>query len=276
MTLETGKPTGFPILDRTTPSKDVQAQDTKRFAEHVVTELGGEFTPNAQEVASEHILQGSRSNGRDLLERIQLIPQLKTLDLTVHDGCRILGTPYDREWQAGSGGFAFGGRHDGKFSTVSAEGNSAAGVGFYLSSSDRIDVSVSPSGNYQFSSLAASDTPRLLSQGGLGITVYANNEGAPALSRQARLWDLRGDIRHGKPFGGVSGEGTLASAASPAPPGMFRFPLGPISVSLRPGDRYLIWVWNWQICRNSEGFVAFLNARMPAVTVCGGPPVVIR
>lgn len=265
-------------LDRSAPREEVKEQHSSWLTEHAVTALqAGVFgeTPAGFDIPQTRTTVDPREL-ETLVDRhrFQLRPPMNTMEFSVSPGCRILGTPYDHEWQLG-GGFAFGGRHDGEFMTFALEGFSAAGVGFYLSSPTTADVTVTPNGDYTFSTLAAGDASELFSQGGLGITVYLNQNATPEFSRFAQLWDHRGDIRYGKLFGGATGSGSIASAASPTTPGMFGpARLAPILLRLKPGDQYLIWIWSWQKCHRGKGFFAILNARMPAVTACAGPPIV--
>lgn len=271
------------MLDRRPPSEEVQKRHSSQFADHVTTELRSCLTglPEGGELKPASPRRGTSGADADtLLERygFEVHRPARTFELTVREGCRIQGTPYDLDWSVGTG-FGFLARFDGTVITVSSEGFSAAALGFYLSSSQAATVAVTPSGQYEYSLLAVKDTPGLISQGGLGVTVYYENgtSPAPAYSRRIWLWDERGDLRKGKLLGGVTGNGQIASASSAGPPGGFGpVPLAPILLTLDPDERVLLWVWNWQATVNHDGFVAFLTMAMPAVTVCAGPPIIVR
>jgi hypothetical protein len=170
-----------------------------------------------------------------------------------------------------------------------ANGFSGAGVGLYLSSPTPADVTVTPNDDYGFSNLVFGPTPSLFSQGGLGITVYLNEDKSPIFLRLVQLWDNRGNIYTGPlvrddrgnvvrlPDDAGTGTGSIAAAASPPTPGTFRIPLAPILLRLQPGNRYLMWVWCWQRIHSrmdEATYFSALDVRMPAVTVCAGPPIV--
>lgn len=117
------------------------------------------------------------------------------------------------------------------------------------------------------------DAPGWRSFGGLGMTIYSDGDPQPVFSRQIRLWDVRG----AHAWQGGTGSGALADAANPGVPGGFGpVRLAPVIVRLQPGRRLLVWVWSWQVSNPAEGALAFLSMRVPAVTVCASPPLVIR
>jgi hypothetical protein len=195
------------------------------------------------------------------------------LQYIVPRGSHVLGTPYDREWQTG-GGIAWGARHDGKATTFGVNGFSAAGVGFYLSTSSDVPLmaSVTPEGFYNYNWSSFEDMPFLRSSGGIGLTVYTNEEPNPSMSLKPTLWSLSGVTR----FTGDKGQGRIADASSiyQGPFGPIR--LAPILLNMTPGVRYLIWVWCWQTLqtRESSPFISFMSMEMPFVSVnLSTPPV---
>lgn len=289
-------------LDRATPAEAVQQRHLSWFADHAATSIARDLPELSDRITSDSAKSGDRVD-LGVLERYGIglrSAVLTKMDFSVTDGCRVVGTPYDLEWQVGGGNafvdYLVPARDNGKFGLVSSEGFSAAGVGFYLSSPTAADVTVTPQGNYDFRWILGSEdpfvapsTPDLFSQGGLGITVYVNEDKSPVLSRRVALWDNRGHIYTGSVtrvngkvvflWSGDNQQGSIASAAAPPTPGMFGpTPLAPILLRLTPGNRYLIWVWCWEVFRRPADpgafYIVFFNARMPAVTVCAGTPIV--
>lgn len=302
--MDTGESNQAARLDRAIPDEGVQQRHLSWFADHAATSIASDLPELSTQITADSPKSGGRVD-LGVLERyrIGLGSTVQTkLDFTVTDGCRVLGTPYDLEWESGAGGNAFvdylvPGRDNGKFGMNAQEGFSAAGVGFYLSSPTASDVSVTPQGAYDFVWLMGVDEgweaafpAELFSQGGLGITVYANEDKLPLLSRRARLWDHRAPFSSGPVLiinkklywlpTGDRQQGSIASAAVAPTPGMLSpTPLAPILLRLTPGTRYLIWVWCWQVCRlpkpgSDHYYRNFFYAHMPAVTVCAGPPIV--
>lgn len=299
--METDESKRIVRLDRTPPAEAVQQRHLSWFADHAATSIAQDLPELPERITSDSVKSVERVDF-DISKRYGVglgSPVRTKFDFAVTDGCRVLGTPYDLEWQVGGGNayvdYMVPARDNGKFGLFSTEGFSAAGVGFYLSSSSAADVTVTPQGTYRFVWVLASKdplvaplTPNMFSQGGLGITVYANEDKSPVFSRRVPLWDHRGYMYTGPVHrvgdkvyffpGGDNQQGSIASAAAPPSPGMFGpTPLAPILLRLTPGNRYLIWVWCWEMLRSPAEpavYAAFFNAHMPAVTVCAGPPIV--
>lgn len=197
----------------------------------------------------------------------------KTLNLTITSGSRILGLPYDLEWATGNG-FSFFGRYDGKALTIpKPNGFSAAGLGFYITTNTPVLAAITPQGTYNWNWTSFADLPFIRSSGGMGITIYSNAAQQPLLSRQPVLWNVSGATQ----FSGRKGSGRIADASSPAF-GLGTLPLAPALLHMVPGNRYLVWVWCWQISRlkDNDPFIAFLQFSMPFVSIEAGPPIVIR
>jgi hypothetical protein len=195
---------------------------------------------------------------------------MKALDFTVTDGSRIIGTPYDVDWGTG-GGFAFGGRFDGKAVAFGLDGASTAAIGFHVSSPDELSVAITPLGRYEWSWFSVQGLPGVRSRGGLGMTVYLNDNPQPIASTQAVLWRVSG-VPSG--FHGDAGSGSIADAASPAS-GFGPVPIAPVFLNTGPNLRYLVWVWCWQVCAGTAGnsFLSLINMKMPAVRIDAGPPM---
>ena len=194
-------------------------------------------------------------------------------DIMIPSGTSVIGTPYDRDYSQGSG-LGLLARFDGKVITLPSDsGFSGAGIGFYLTVDQLSLVSITPQGNYDWNWSAWANLPGARSSGGLGITVYADADTIPVMSRQVILWSLSGATQ----FSGQKGSGAIANAASPSF-GFGSVPLAPALVTMNPGSRYLVWVWAWQtsVLPPSAPFIAFLRFVMPFVTVSAGPPIIIH
>ncbi|MFC4555738.1 hypothetical protein [Georgenia faecalis] len=262
-------------LEREAPGRTTRDTDVEVFTQYISGELARQTEELDVPVAADERLgrHGSllrRTVLHRLEERIGAVA--RDINFTIGTGCRLIGTPYDVEYSVGTA-FGFGAKHDGEVVSISTEGESAGGVGFYLGSPAEVDMSITPQGTYAFSWFAAADAPDWRSFGGLGITIYADGESDPVFTRQVRLWDVRGA---GLLQGGT-GKGAFASASSPVQPGTFGpIPLAPVIVRLRPGRRLLVWLWSWQISNGVDGTLAMLSMDVPAVQLCGSPPLVIR
>jgi hypothetical protein len=187
----------------------------------------------------------------------------------VGPGCRVVGTPYDQAFTKGRG---LSGKLDGKPDVVGVDdGESASGVAIDLVSGTRLDISVTPSGTYEWSVLAGQAAPNARTSGGLGTVTYTGNDPNPSLKRIIQLWDIRGLGQ----LQGFHGEGAIADASTPGS-GPFRVTLAPIAGSLFPGQRLEVWVWAWIISSGAANVLSMLNLTMPSFTVCAGPPVVIH
>jgi hypothetical protein len=149
--------------------------------------------------------------------------QRLNFDYTVHSGCRAYAPPYDREYQVGTAE-AFGATADGNVMTLAPyDGQSAAGIGFYLTTDEPVLASITPQGTYQWSWFNLQNVlPNVWTTGGTGITIYANSDTEPTLSRQQVLWSASGLT----PWSGHTDNGNIADAASPAF-GFGSVPLGP-------------------------------------------------
>jgi hypothetical protein len=199
----------------------------------------------------------------------------EAFDFTVPSGSRVFGPPYDLDWSEGNG-VGFLSRFDGQVYTIpKANGFSAAGIGFYLTTNEPVLAAITPQGTYKWNWSGVKEQPFLRSMGGMGITIYTNSDQQPTMSRQPVLWSISGIPTM---FLGDTGSGRIADAASPAF-GLGTVPLAPALLNMVPGSRYLVWVWCWQTSQLEEeesGFIAFLSFLMPFVTIDAGPPIVIH
>ena len=276
-------------IERIMTGDEVGECDTSNIAAHISLELERHMSDLYDDTgASEAVEQPSdalhkfgglrtqRQLEKHFVERlsVDIGSSMKTFDLTVQNGCKFFAPPYDLEW--GENALVFGNRLDGKVIIISRpEGFAAAGFGFYLTTDEPVIAAITPQGTYDWNWIAVADLPFARSRGGLGITIYTNSEPQPTMSRQSVLWSASGMTM----LSGQKGSGRIADAASPAFSGMFgSVPLAPALVSMVPGSRYLVWVWCWQISRlrENDAFMAFLQLNMPFVTICAGPPIVIR
>ncbi len=273
-------------LDRTVPTEEAKDLHTSLFEDHVATSLQrqlGEMPPEVEGlVAASQPLSTLRDFGGlqtkvqlryHLLEKlyVALNQPMKLLDFTVQTGSRVIGTPYDLEWGTGCG-IAFGSRFDGKLSLFGCSGSDTVAVGFYLSSPERLSAAITPMGSYDFSWAAFQDIPSLRSRGGLGITVYVNENPQPILSRQALLWSTSGATL----LSGETGTGRIEDASSPSGLGPVR--LAPIYLDTGPDLRYLVWVYCWQVNQipTDSSFISIITMNMPFVNVNAGPLNVIH
>ena len=209
-----------------------------------------------------------------LVERLSLetLGPQTTFDLTVQTGTRVFGPPYDEDWSEGNGMGVFA-RFDGRAFTISKNNAfSAAGIGFYLTTTETVLAAITPQGTYDWNWGAFADLPSARSRGGMGLTIFTDGQQQPTLSHQPVLWSVSGMTA----LSGEKGSGRIADAASPAF-GLGTVPLAPALVQMVPGSIYLVWVWSWQIARETGGpFIAFSSFSMPFVTINAGPPIVIR
>jgi hypothetical protein len=276
-------------IERITTGDTDGERDTSLIAAHVTSELERHMSDmyddtDASEAAEQPRdavrefggLRTQRQLEKHLVEQlsVDIGSSMKTFDFTVQSGCKFFGPPYDREW--GENALVFGDRLDGTvIITTKPDGFAAGGIGFYLTTNEPVIAAITPQGTFDWNWFAVADLPFARSRGGLGITIYTNSEPQPTMSRQPVLWSASGMTT----WSGQKGNGRIADAASPVFPGMFGpVPLAPALVNMLPGSRYLVWVWCWQISRLREGdaFIAFLMLNMPFVTICAGPPIVIR
>lgn len=262
-------------MDRTVPDGATLENHVEAFNDHVAREMS-----RLSEELDAPAIEDDRLGVHGALLRRTVMDRLverdrvrvRDLHLVVGAGCRVVGTPYDLDYSVGSA-FGFLAKYDGKVVSVSTDGQAAGGIGFYLTSQSEVDVSITPAGEYEFSWISVADAPDWRSFGGLGITIYTDGDPQPVFSSLARLWDVRG----AHAWQGGAGSGAFADAANPGVPGGFGpSRLAPVIVRLRPGRRLLVWVWSWQVSNRAEGALALLFMRVPAVTVCASPPVVIR
>jgi hypothetical protein len=220
-------------------------------------------------------LRTRRQLENHLVERLSadMNSPIRTRDFVVPTGSRVLGPPYDLDWSEGNGVGGFS-RFDGKALTIpKANGFSAAGIGFYLTTQEPALAAITPQGTYDWNWTSFQDLPFARSRGGMGVTVYANAEAQPTLSRQPVLWSVSGMTA----FSGQMGSGRIADAASPAF-GLGAVPLAPVILNMVAGSRYLVWVWCWQTSQleADDVFIAFMRFIMPFITIEAGPPMSIR
>lgn len=196
-------------------------------------------------------------------------PHFEPIEL--HTNTRVHGPPYDLNWSTGA---AFGGRLDGKMITAVGHGFCAGGLGLTLRSPERVFVTVTPIGDYEYSWASLANLPRLSSAGGLGTVVYRQAKIEPGTHRQSVLWRINGAL----PFTGGHDARRLSQAISGGPefPAQsFPFPLVPVRFTMEPDTTYEFWIWAWQQASlPAEGapFLAFLRCNVPAITVTTEPP----
>ena len=263
-----------PFLDRSIPEKDVRERQYEAFSRHTMTTLRRDLDIMRKE--SDYTPRQKPMVRHDLSERLvsELYRPAPTLNFTLEDGCRLIGTPYDYEWAIG-GGVAVGARADGKFAIEGSEGESVAGVGFYVTSDTEAFGDVAPAGAYSFSCDVVTNSPNLRSIGGLGMSVFDKGP-QPVDEIQVALWDIHG----AGPGKGPAGSGPIKGAADVRGAGFPRA-FGPALLRLRsfpmtPGKRFFVSVWGWQLNVNSGGARTLLSVRMPTVVFCGFPPPIVK
>jgi hypothetical protein len=182
---------------------------------------------------------------------------------------QIVSPPYDVEWAEGSG-LAFGAKVDGKvFTLPNADGFSAAGVGFHITSPVAASATLTPIGDYKWNWWSPTNLPTARSRGGLGTAVFRAGESTPVVSRQPILWTVAGATA----MSGQGGEGRIADAASPAF-GLGTVPLAPVQFEMAAGADYLVWFWCWQTSQVPPEFWAILTFTLQFVTVLLDDPFV--
>ncbi len=270
-------------VHRPTSIETTDESSTVHFSGHVKSVLKG-FASEIRSEASHSREElhafgglGTRSQfEKHALERFSTDAGLQRLedDITVPSGCRNFGPPYDREYNVGVAE-AFGATADGSVFTLSPyDGQSAGGIGFYLTTDEPVLASITPQGTYQWSWFnLANFLPNAWTRGGMGITIFADSDTEPTLSRQQVLWSASSLT----PWSGQTAKGLIADSASPAF-GFGTVPLAPALLNMFPGSRYLVWIWCWQLAHYAEndGFLAVLSFNMPSVTVCAGPQISIH
>lgn len=265
-------------LERQRPDEQIRERDRDVFAADVDRRLGDEFAELSSEIGEVKVVPDLSPDARLHARRYaaELVGSVRRLHFSMGEGCRVVSLPYDEEWSNGSG-MAFGGRFDGHVFSLGREGQSAAGLGFYLSADRPLDVAITPQGTYSYNCAVLSPEVRdFISRGGVAMTVFADGHPQPVVHRQVTLWNVRGallpDGPQGKMFQGVKGKGTLATAASPTLPwGFGPITLAPVLCTLRPGSRLLVWVWTWQLDVANHGVWSSISMHLPAVTVCASP-----
>lgn len=196
-------------------------------------------------------------------------PRFQPLELK--SNTRIISPPYELGWSEGIG---FDGGSDGGMVTMHSQGFSAGGLGFHLSSPERMFATVTPAGHYDFNWASFEHYPGLSSSGGLGVTVYKGDSPTPMVNRRTRLWRVSSPLA----ITADRGEGFLSDLHTgdglPAP-GTFASLLVPISVDMEAGASYLIWIWIWQVNslpREGTAFWAFLKCNVPTVLIATEQP----
>ena len=177
---------------------------------------------------------------------------------------RILTPPFDADWSQGAG--SPHSRLDGNMVTMGAEGFSASGVGFHLSSPQQVLATIEPVGEYDYSWSGYGDYPSLYNSGGIGITVYRTPDPAPVMNRRASLYQVQGP----RQFKGDVGRGSLSDVnAGVNEPGFFRFPLAPFDLVLEAQQNFLVWIWTWQVQSGAQGaaFLSFVGCKVPMIFV---------
>lgn len=195
-------------------------------------------------------------------------PALGTIELK--SDTRIHTPTYDLGWQEG---VALATRFDGSAFVIGDDGFGAGGFGITLRSPQRVFVTVTPHGGYRYSWASFSDNPRLASAGGLGTVVYRGSQIEPGTHRNAVLWNLRGAAAFtGDTGGGAFTDAVVGGPTFPQP--TFRHALVPVRFTMEANTTYQFWIWGWQrntAIRNTP-FLAFLNLKVPAISVTMEPP----
>lgn len=197
-----------------------------------------------------------------------------TLQVVLNPGNRVIGTPYDTQWSAGSGVFSqWTAKDDGELLTMSTDGFSASGVGVFLESSVPLAAAVTAVGVHDFNWFSVTNNWNVRSRGGLGALVYEVGNSTPLAFRESTAWNVVGAMQ----FQGSSGGGRLEDAVA----GTTVFgdiALQPLLFDMQPGRRYVFWFWLWQVFRpgGDDGFLAFHKARVMFMSSSAGPPVIIH
>lgn len=266
------------VRDRRVPSLrpliEGNGHDRRRLESHATAELAaieGRASDNLSEIAN----LTSRIQGEQALAAVAsrfLRPPVRVFNVTVSDGCRLIGTPFDHDWHMGLGMPLS--RIDGHVFVMGADdGQSAAGVAIDLESDTQLDILFTPLGDYDFSAFAVQDKPGLRCRGGLGITAFEGGDAAAVFSRTVELFQFNSP----RAFSGVHAQGSIAGAASPTAAGMFGpVTLAPVFLRLNSGRRLQVWVWAWILTAGAKEIWASILLKMPAATVCAGPPIIIR
>lgn len=269
------------FIDRSTPPSGETDLLVRHIASHIedvatkhLIELGDEadVKVSSHEAGAQRFggFQTSHQLQRHLTElRLSELIRVKPLDFTVPNGSRVLGPPYDIDWNVDALPWA---RVDGEMILLGMPNFSACGVGLYLSSPTAALAAVTPAGTYDFSCVAFATYPFLRSRGGLGLTVYRGLDPTPVASRQALLWSLSGVTA----FSGQRGSGLFANAPS-SETSFGPILIAPILFNMEADVRYLVWIWCWQIGKwdPDTAFLALLSVHMNAVLINAGPPTFI-
>jgi len=261
-------------LARTSPDDETLSSYLRAFDEHVTQQLG----QRADALGAPSRPLDVDLDSVDLQQEIHTVASrlapIRETTITLRDGCRIVGTPFDMAWATGRAALAFGSKWNGTFSIFGIDGPASAGVAVELTSDSEVDIAITPSGTYDGSWFTFHDARTWRNDTGLGITVYADGDPTPVYSRQVVLWSIRGTAA--QTAGAVSGD--IAKASSPTASGSFgAYPLAPVFCRLRPGRRLLVWVWGWQVNGGRpEGVWSLLLVRVPAIVVCAAPPIILH
>ncbi len=218
----------------------------------------------------------------------EMSKSVMTLRLDLHPGDTLVGAPFDEDWHVGTG-LGFG--RTGSLGTVSGQAESTCGAAIILTNKadTSLYVSVTPVGTHKWSWIWA-DAHRLTSRGGIAMLARRIGEPQPAFLRRVTLWNVFGDFLPSSGnvaalptlppvvLGGDSGEGAVADAKETAVgPQLFSGTVGPASFYIPPGERFIVWLWLWQVfAGNDKGFLAVQTADLTAFRVTAAPPVIVH
>jgi hypothetical protein len=271
-----------------------RAEHSSRFGRHVSDYL----TKLVREVDAEPLTaaEGGRASAVDTVEtelspnvsrryfdawaRAELTRPMQPLLVTLHPGERVIGPPYDVYWfgtSTMSGEmYASGDRVEPDLlsAMLLIDGTWVRGAGIFLDAAVALSVAVTPVGSYEFEwSQPLVANFNLRCRGGLGVVVYEVGDDTPLVVRQAIVLNVVGAYA----WTTNKGSGSIAEAvASMTDFGPVR--LAPVLFNMRPGKRYLFWVWAWVTLSGagSGGFLNSFRARVPLIVTSAGPPGHIR
>lgn len=120
-------------IDRSAPDEATLEDHVGAFNDHVAREMS-RLTEELDAPAIEVDRLGAhgallRRTVLDRLEDRRRVP-IRDLHLVVNAGCRVVGTPFDLDYSVGAA-FGFLAKYDGKITSISTDGQSAGGIGFY-------------------------------------------------------------------------------------------------------------------------------------------------
>jgi hypothetical protein len=260
-------------VDTTPPAEAQRERDSTQMLDSVSASVGRQLEELRREVDQPAALDPERDFGglgtrSDLMRhvggRLLYDMSLPIVLFPLYLGDIVVTPPYAHEWALGSG-FSFGATADGTLQTVDTQGVSVAGVNVYLTSNadHAMDAAITPLGTFKWNWNSFENLPTLQSRGGLGNNVV--HAGTEISRRESALWTQYGATQ----FSGQGGEGNLPHVTS-----VSAGPFGPIEIfptyiTMQPGEQYLFGLWCWQVAQypDNAGWIAFMMAKMTAVSI---------